>query len=63
MHCYAAFGGVDIDFTDAVWTSDEVVIDAYAVFGGVNVKVPDGVMWKPLSDLLFQNFREEVFRR
>jgi DUF1707 SHOCT-like domain/Cell wall-active antibiotics response LiaF, C-terminal len=43
VHCYAAFGGVDIDFTDAVWTSDEVVIDAYAVFGGVNVKVPDGV--------------------
>jgi hypothetical protein len=34
---------VDIDFTDAVWTSDEVVLDTYAVFGGVNVKVPAGV--------------------
>jgi hypothetical protein len=43
LHCYAAFGGVDIDFTDAVWTSDEIVIDTYAVFGGVNVKVPAGV--------------------
>jgi hypothetical protein len=43
LHCYAAFGGVDIDFTDAVWTSDEIVIDAYAVFGGLNVKVPAGV--------------------
>ena len=43
LHCYAAFGGVDIDVTDAVWTSDEIVIDAYAVFGGVNVKVPAGV--------------------
>ena len=43
LHCYAAFGGVDIDFTDAVWTSDEIVLDTYAVFGGVNVKVPAGV--------------------
>ena len=43
LHCYAAFGGVDIDFTDAVWTSDEIVIDAYAVFGGINVHVPPGV--------------------
>lgn len=43
VHCYAAFGGVDIDFTDAVWTSDEIIIDAYAVFGGINVKVPAGV--------------------
>jgi Domain of unknown function (DUF1707)/Cell wall-active antibiotics response 4TMS YvqF len=43
LHCYAAFGGVDIDFTDAVWTSDEIILDAYAVFGGVNVKVPAGV--------------------
>lgn len=43
VHCYATFGGVDIDFTDAVWTSDEVVIDAFAVFGGITVKVPAGV--------------------
>src|SRR5665647_1385082 len=39
VHCYAAFGGVDIDFTDAVWTSDEVVIDrTFAIFGGTSVK-------------------------
>lgn len=43
LQCYAAFGGVDIDFTDAVWTSDEIILDTYAVFGGVNVKVPAGV--------------------
>jgi hypothetical protein len=43
LHCVAVFGGVDIDFTDAVWTSDEVVVDAYAVFGGLNLKVPAGV--------------------
>jgi hypothetical protein len=43
LHCYATFGGVDIDFTDAVWTSDEIILDTYAVFGGVNVKVPAGV--------------------
>ena len=40
VHCYAAFGGVDIDFNDAVWTSDEIIIDAYAVFGGIEVKGP-----------------------
>jgi hypothetical protein len=43
LHCVATFGGVAIDLTDAVWASDEIVIDAYAVFGGVNVKVPAGV--------------------
>ena len=43
VHCLATFGGVDIDFTDAVWTSEEVVVDAYAVFSGVNIKVPAGV--------------------
>lgn len=43
LHCVGTFGGVAIDLTDAVWTSDEIVIDAYAVFGGVRVKVPAGV--------------------
>jgi hypothetical protein len=43
LHCYAAFGGVDIDFTDAVWTSDEIVVDALAMFGGLRIRVPAGV--------------------
>ncbi len=43
LHLIAVFGGVEVDLTDAVWTSDEIVIDAYAVFGGIDLKVPDGV--------------------
>lgn len=43
LRLFAVFGGLELDFTDAVWSSDEVVIDAYAVFGGIDIKVPDGV--------------------
>ena len=43
LHLIAVFGGVEVDLTNAVWTSDEIVIDAYAVFGGIDLKVPDGV--------------------
>jgi hypothetical protein len=43
LNLVAVFGGVEIDLTDAVWTSDEIVVDAYAVFGGIDLKVPDGV--------------------
>lgn len=43
LHLVAVFGGVEVDLVDAVWTSDEIVIDAYAVFGGITLKVPDGV--------------------
>ena len=43
LHLVAVFGGVEVDLVDAVWTSDEIVIDAYAVFGGIDLKVPDGV--------------------
>jgi hypothetical protein len=43
LHCFATFGGVDIDFTHEVWTSDQDLLDTYAVFGGVTVKVPAGV--------------------
>ncbi|HET7723329.1 MAG TPA: DUF1707 domain-containing protein [Propionibacteriaceae bacterium] len=43
VRLFAVFGGLELDFTDAVWTSDEIVVEAYAVFGGVDIKVPDGV--------------------
>jgi hypothetical protein len=39
----AVFGGVEIDLTDAVFESPEVVIDVVAVFGGVEIKVPENV--------------------
>lgn len=43
LRLFAVFGGVELDFTDAVWTSDELVIDTLAMFGGVDIKVPEGV--------------------
>ena len=43
MTLVAAFGGVELDFTDAVWEGDEVVLDSVAAFGGIDIKVPDGV--------------------
>ncbi|MGA5700776.1 DUF1707 SHOCT-like domain-containing protein [Peterkaempfera bronchialis] len=43
IRAVAVFGGVDIDLTDAVFESPEVLIDVTAVFGGVTVKVPENV--------------------
>ncbi|MCD0485789.1 DUF1707 domain-containing protein [Streptacidiphilus sp. ASG 303] len=43
IRAVAVFGGVEIDLTDAVFESPEVVIDVTAVFGGVEIRVPDNV--------------------
>ncbi|MFC5885994.1 MULTISPECIES: DUF1707 domain-containing protein [Kitasatospora] len=43
LRAVAAFGGVEIDLTDAVFESPEVVIEVVAVFGGVEIKVPENV--------------------
>ncbi|GAA4862805.1 DUF1707 SHOCT-like domain-containing protein [Kitasatospora terrestris] len=43
LRAIAVFGGVDIDLTDAVFESPEVVIEVAAVFGGVDIKVPENV--------------------
>jgi hypothetical protein len=43
IRAVAVFGGVEIDLTDAVFESPEVVIDVLAVFGGVEIKVPENV--------------------
>nr|WP_246213804.1 DUF1707 domain-containing protein [Kitasatospora viridis] len=39
----AVFGGIELDLTDAVFESPEVVITVNAVFGGVSVRVPENV--------------------
>lgn len=39
----AVFGGVEIDLTDAVFDTPELVIHCTAVFGGVEIKVPEHV--------------------
>ncbi|MFC9331349.1 DUF1707 domain-containing protein [Kitasatospora sp. NPDC057015] len=43
LRAVAVFGGVEIDLTDAVFESPEVVIEVIAVFGGVEIKVPENV--------------------
>ncbi|MFD9129876.1 DUF1707 domain-containing protein [Kitasatospora sp. NPDC059571] len=43
LKAVAIFGGVDIDLTDAVFESPEVVIEVTAIFGGVDIKVPENV--------------------
>ena len=39
----AVFGGVEIDLSEAVFDSPELVIECRAVFGGVEIKVPPQV--------------------
>ncbi|MFI9270583.1 DUF1707 domain-containing protein [Kitasatospora sp. NPDC052896] len=39
----AVFGGVELDLSDAVFESPEVVIEVSAVFGGVEIRVPENV--------------------
>ncbi|WP_280668147.1 MULTISPECIES: DUF1707 SHOCT-like domain-containing protein [unclassified Kitasatospora] len=43
LKAVAVFGGVEIDLTDAVFESPEVVIEVVAVFGGVEIRVPENV--------------------
>ena len=39
----AVMGGVELDFTEAVLTSQETVVTAVAFMGGIDIRVPDGV--------------------
>lgn len=39
----ALFGGVTIDLTDAIWTSDTIEVNLAAMFGGITITVPAGV--------------------
>jgi Domain of unknown function (DUF1707)/Cell wall-active antibiotics response 4TMS YvqF len=39
----AVFGSVELDLTDAMVRSRDVVVEAWAVFGEVTVRVPEGV--------------------
>jgi hypothetical protein len=40
---FTMFGGVELDFREAVLTQREVTINVTCVFGGVDIKVPPGV--------------------
>ncbi|GAB3710999.1 DUF1707 SHOCT-like domain-containing protein [Mariniluteicoccus flavus] len=40
---YSLMGGVELDLTDAEFTSDTVTITSYACMGGMEIKVPAGV--------------------
>ena len=37
------FGGADIDFTDAIFTSPNVTIKVLCLFGGVDISVPEDI--------------------
>ncbi|GAA3233956.1 DUF1707 SHOCT-like domain-containing protein [Actinocorallia longicatena] len=39
----AAFGGVELDYRQAVLTRREVVVDVKCIFGGIDITVPPGV--------------------
>jgi hypothetical protein len=39
----ALFGGVDLDFRQAVLSQREVTVNVTCIFGGVDIKVPPGV--------------------
>ncbi|MCW2889159.1 MAG: hypothetical protein QOE54_1317 [Streptosporangiaceae bacterium] len=40
---FTMFGGVELDFREAVLTQREVTINITCIFGGVDIKVPPGV--------------------
>lgn len=43
INAVAVFGGIEFDFTDAVFEHPETVVRCVAVFGGINVVVPEDV--------------------
>jgi len=43
LRAIAVFGGIEIDLSEAVFESQEVVIHCVCVFGGVSIRVPEGV--------------------
>ncbi|WP_280718657.1 DUF1707 domain-containing protein [Kitasatospora sp. MAP5-34] len=56
LKAVAIFGGVEIDLTDAVFESPEVVIEVTAVFGGVEIKVPENVTLQGAGVGIFGGF-------
>lgn len=40
---FAMFGGIDLDFTDAVFEQREVTINIVTIFGGADIRVPENV--------------------
>ncbi|MFJ1794362.1 DUF1707 SHOCT-like domain-containing protein [Kitasatospora griseola] len=56
LKAVAVFGGVEIDLTDAVFESPEVVIEVIAVFGGVEIRVPENVTLQGSGAGIFGGF-------
>jgi hypothetical protein len=42
IRAVAAFGGDEIDLTEAIWEAPTIELTAHAVFGGIEIKVPAG---------------------
>ncbi|MFC3123227.1 LiaF domain-containing protein [Agaribacter flavus] len=43
MNAVAVLGGVDLDFSDAVFTSQRVTLKVFSLLGGINTYVPENV--------------------
>ncbi|MCX4746997.1 DUF1707 domain-containing protein [Kitasatospora sp. NBC_01287] len=58
----SVFGGVELDLSDAVFESPEVVIEVTAVFGGVSIRVPENVTLVGAGSGIFGGFdvREQI---
>jgi hypothetical protein len=53
INAIAMFGGVTIDLTEAVWTSDTIEVNAGALFGGIDIIVPDDVEVRDAAVAIF----------
>ncbi|KAF4410069.1 MULTISPECIES: DUF1707 domain-containing protein [Streptomyces] len=58
---FAAFGGVEIDLTEAVFQQQEVVINATAVFGGIEIRVPENVSLRGTGTGIFGGFDVKTY--
>lgn len=58
----AAFGGCELDLTEAATPSDGATLDVFAAFGAIEISVPQG--WKVAGDVLpiFGGFEDKTRR-
>lgn len=53
INALAMFGGVTLDLTEALWSSDTIEVNVGALFGGVDIIVPDDVEVRDSAVALF----------
>ncbi len=53
INAVAMFGGVTLDLTDALWSTDTLEVNVGALFGGIDIIVPDDVEVRDSAFALF----------